>query len=315
MLFHELGIITPLLIFLYRSVFLKSVRLPKLFWFPIPLYLIARYVAQSHWLSGDYSYNFFKLPFNAVGNAFGYFALTLLGPIAMPLNIALRNGLKAHIVASLIIMVFLVLIINLIYKNYYRKLNKEDRRIMLFGFFFFVISLLPFLGLGNISSRYSYLSSIGIVFMLIIVGKQLYLFLVNNGKTVASLSISILVGVFCLFQIIEQQQINSDWYEAGEKTRRFVIAMDRVYQNNWGDKPLELHFVNVPIRNGEAWVFPVGIPDALWLIYRNPSLRVFMWPTLAQAFDAVAVGSNTQKVFQFADNGEVIEMEKPLIVQ
>ena len=47
---------------------------------------------------------------------------------------------------------------------------------------------------------------------------------------------------------------------------------------------VEFHFVNIPIRTGEAWVFPVGLPDALWLVFRNPTMRVFSWSTLPQAF-------------------------------
>lgn len=315
LLFHELGIVTPFLLLLYKFIFFKKSRFPRLLFFPIPIYLIVRYFASSHWLSGDYNYNLLKLPFNVLGNAFGYLFLTVFGPISTPLYIAVRSGLKGHIVIAVLVIIILGFIIKLMYKNYYRLLSKEDRRIFLFGFFFFVISLLPFLGLGNMSSRYSYLSSIGIVFIFVVILKRLYFFLLHNGKAIALASVMILVGVFCLLQIIEQQKINSDWYEAGERTRRFIVAMDGEYQNNWGDKPLELHFVNVPIRSGEAWVFPVGISDALWLIFRNPNIRVFTWPMLSQAFDVVAVGSNVQKVFQFMGNGEVIEMEKPHVTQ
>ena len=315
LLFHELGIVTPFLMLLYKTVFLKRGHFPKLLFFPIPVYLVVRYLSQSHWLSGDYNYNLLKLPFNALGNAFGYLSLTFIGPISTPLYVAVRSGLKGHLVIAVLIIAVLGLFVKLMYKSYQQHLNKEDRRIFVYGFFFFVISLLPFLGLGNMSSRYSYLSSIGVVFMFILVLKQFYAVLLHSGKDIALASVAILVGVFVFFQIIQQKQITSDWYEAGEKTRRFVVSMDRVYQNNWGNKPLELHFVNVPIRNGEAWVFPVGIPDVLWLIYRNPNVRVFIWPTLPQAFDAVTVGSNTQKVFQFEKNGDVIEIEKPLITQ
>lgn len=315
LLFHELGIVTPFLILLYKTIYFKRVRFPKLLLFPIPIYLIVRYLSQSHWLSGDYNYNLLKLPFNAVGNALGYFSLTLFGPILMPVYQAVRSGLKGHIAVAIVIIAVLGWIIKPLFRHYQQNLNKEDRRIFLFGFFFFVISLLPFLGLGNMSSRYSYVSSIGIVFIFVVVLKYLHAFLLNNGKAIAGASVTVIMGVFFLFQIIQKQQINSDWYEAGEKSRRFIVAMDSAYQHDWGQKSMELHFVNVPIRKGEAWVFPVGIPDALWLIFRNPNIRVFTWPTLPQAFDAVAVGSNTQKVFQFDESGNVMEMEKPLITQ
>ena len=39
----------------------------------------------------------------------------------------------------------------------------EGKRILLFGSLFFIISLLPFLGLGNITSRYSYFASFGFI--------------------------------------------------------------------------------------------------------------------------------------------------------
>lgn len=315
LLFHELGIVTPFLIFLYTVIFFKQVRVPKLLFSPIPVYLFVRYLASSHWLSGDYNYNLFKLPLNAVGNAFGYILLTLFGPVSISLYQTLRSSMKAHSVITFIIVFLFGLITIRLYRNYQHKIEYEDRRIMIFGFFFFVISLLPFLGLGNLTSRYSYLSSIPVAFVGIILLKQVHRFLMPNGKILAHTGIVLMVGVFSLFHIIQKQQLHNDWYEAGEKTRKFIVAMDGAYQNNWGDKPLELHLVNVPIRVGEAWVFPVGISDALWMIFRNPNIRVFTWPTLSQAFNAVTAGSNAQRVFQFKENGEVVEMEKPQTAQ
>ncbi|MEK9143930.1 MAG: hypothetical protein AAB481_04890 [Patescibacteria group bacterium] len=315
LLFHELGIVTPFFMLLYKTIFFKKARFPKLLLFPLPVYLLVRYVASSHWLSGDYNYNLLKLPFNAVGNALGYFSLTLFGPIATPVYQAARSSMKVHGGVALLFIVLLGFIITYIYKKYHQHIGKEDRRIYVFGFLFFVISLLPFLGLGNMSSRYSYMSSIGIVFIFVVVLKQLHLFLFSNGKAIAAVSVVFLVGIFCLYQIIQVQQIQRDWSEAGEKSRRFIVAMNGAYENNWDQKTMEFHFVNVPIRSGEAWVFPVGLPDALWLIFQKPNIRIFLWPTLEQAFDAVVRGSQTQKVFQFDESGSVTEMEKPLITQ
>ena len=47
--------------------------------------------------------------------------------------------------------------------------DTRDRRIVIFGLAFFVIALLPFLGLGNLSPRYGYLASVGVVFLLVFV--------------------------------------------------------------------------------------------------------------------------------------------------
>ncbi len=318
LLFHELGIVTPILILLYRGIFSETIhrRLfsdmhTKLLLLPIPLYLIVRYASQSHWLSGDYNYNLFRLPFNVVGNAIGYFLLTLFGPISLPLYQIVRNGLREQIPIALMVIVIAVLIVASTYKRYLHAVKKEEKKILLFGSGFFMISLLPFLGLGNISSRYSYLSSIGAMFVFVIVVKRLYAFLLGNGRAIATLSVTILVGVLSLLQIIQGQQIHADWYEAGEKSRRFIVAMEAAYEDYWAKEPMEFHLVNVPIRSGEAWVFPVGISDVLWLIFRNPNMKVFTWPTLSAAFDAVAYGSRSQKVFEFDGSGKVIEMKKP----
>lgn len=319
LLFHELGIVTPLLILLYKRVFsetnlrqLLSDRYHRLLLIPIPFYLFIRYVSHSHWLSGDYNYNLFRLPFNVFGNALGYVSLILFGSISLPWYQLVRNGLRLHVGVAMLIIVLAGLIMLFLFRNCYRILKKEDRKIILFGSAFFILALLPFLGLGNMSSRYSYLSSIGIIFILTIALKYFHAFLLSNGRTIAALCITIVMSVFSLLQIIQGQQILSDWYQAGEKSRRFIVAMEGVYDDSWTNKPMEFHFVNVPIRSGEAWIFPVGMPDALWLIFRNPTLRVFTWPTLSQAFAAVSSDSTTQKVFEFDGSGIVIERKKPL---
>lgn len=319
LLFHEIGIVSPLLIFVYRSIFSQSTslrqlwsdRVSKLLLLPLPFYILIRYASRSHWLSGDYNYNVFRLPFNIVGNAFGYLILGIFGPLTQPLYQLIRSGFRIHIAFAALAVVIAGVVTVWVFQKYYRSFQKEDRRIVLFGLLFFFVSLLPFLGLGNMSSRYSYLSSIGVVFVLVIAIKQLYAFLLQSGRAIAGAGITVLVCVFVLLQIIQQQQITADWYQAGEKSRRFIVSMAGAYEDTWATAPVEFHFVNVPIRNGEAWVFPVGIPDALWLMYRNPNVRVFTWPTLPQAFAAVSAGVSTQKIFEFDGSGKVIERIKP----
>ncbi len=318
-IFHEVGIVTPILILLYRSVFTRyeflhtlwTDKISRFLILPVPVYLGMRYISQSHWLSGDYNYNLFRLPFNVLGNGFGYFMLTVLGPISEPLYQMIRTGLKAHIIFATIMMVVISAVAVWIVRKYYHGIPKEDRRTILFGILFSAVSLLPFLALGNMSSRYSYLSTIGVVFVLIIVAKYLYAFLIENGKVIAALGTAVALSVFVLFQIIQQQQITSDWYESGKRTHTFIVSMGGMYENGWASDPMELHFVNVPIRHGNAWVFPVGMSDALWLLYRNPNIRVFSWATVPEAFNAVVAGSNTQKVFEFEESGAVVERKKP----
>lgn len=323
LLFHESGIVTPLLFLLYswladESISWRSIWSSihdRILLLPIPLYLVARFFAHSHWFSGDYSYNIVKLPFNLVGNAIGYFFLALVGPLSVPFYQEMRTVLRGHTVVALSTVVAVLGLTVFLWGRVTKSLKQSDRKILLFGILFSVIALLPFLGLGNISARYSYLASVGMAFLFVFFMQKLYIHLLGNGRYIAIATVAVLTSVFCLLQITQLRQIHNDWYEAGVKSKRFILAIDGVYLNEWATEPVELHFVNVPIRFGEAWIFPVGIPDALWVVFRNPNLKVYSWPTLEQALGAVAYESKTQKVFVFDQEGNISEVKKTQSVQ
>ncbi|HEX8932389.1 MAG TPA: hypothetical protein VF810_04495, partial [Patescibacteria group bacterium] len=85
MLFHEMGVVAPLFILLYKystdSDFVKTFtrKLKYYVWLFAPLvgYSIIRLASKSHWFSGDYSYNLLKLPLNVVGNYLGYLLISV----------------------------------------------------------------------------------------------------------------------------------------------------------------------------------------------------------------------------------------------
>lgn len=318
LLFHELGIVTPLLYLLYSwstqglghlSERWRALRIHLLF-FPIPVYLIARYAAASHWFSGDYNYNLVKLPFNVIGNGLGYVLLGLLGPLSMPVTQIIRMGARTHIWEMAVILIVFGVAVVWTTKRWIEKLPAEDRNIWLFGVGFFFIALLPFIGLGNITSRYSYLSSVAVVILMAHLTRKAYRYLIGMGRTAALLIVIITASSWSLLQLIQHQDLQDDWHAAGEVSRKFVVGMDGAYEDYWRTEPMEFHFVNVPIRVGEAWVFPVGLSDALWLVFRNPDIRVFMWPTIEQAFAAVSYESKNQKVFEFTASGQLVERRK-----
>ncbi|MEK7543841.1 MAG: hypothetical protein AAB557_03170 [Patescibacteria group bacterium] len=318
LLFHELGIVTPLFYLLYTFAMQGWEEFRRrvgnawyaILFAPMPIYLAVRYLASSHWLSGDYNYNFAKLPFNVVGNSVGYAFLGLLGPLSLSLVQVVRNAAKTHMMASALVFILISFMAVRVWKKYGGMIGKEDRRIWLFGIGFFLIALSPFIGLGNMTSRYSYLSSVAVALLGVYILKKMYQFLLGNGRMIAVLIVVIVSCSWGLLQLIQHQQMQNDWYDAGEVSRKFVVEMDGAYEDYWKSEPMEFHFVNVPIRLGEAWVFPVGIPDALWLVFRNPTIRVFSWPTVSAAFDAVDYESRNQKVFEFDPSGKLIEHRK-----
>ena len=321
LLFHEAGVVAPFLIILYMSVKKESFSLKmfkrlrySLLFLPIPLYLGVRFLSQSHWFSGDYNYNLLKLPLNVAGNAVGYLFLSLFGPIVLPFYTTVRSITRENIIVAIPIMLGVLLLFYFGYRLLIKRLEKDEKRIIIFASLFSLIVLLPFLGLGNIAPRYSYLSSMGVVILLAFFIKKLYEYLLSQGRDIALLVSALVITVFYLFHIMQVQQIHSDWYEAGQKAKRFIVAVDALYADYWSKEPMQFHFVNVPIRIGEAWVFPVGLQDALWFSFQNPNMHVYQWQTVEEALNAVD-GSNNQLVFEFDESGKIVERKKKLPIQ
>lgn len=315
LLFHELGIVVPFLIMLYDFVFEKkyvqTVRRKvyfSLLLFPIVPYSIMRLVSGSHWFNGDYSYNIVKLPLNFVGNTLGYLALVLFGQSSLGFYEKLRIFLRGHIPIALLMSIIILFFFILAIRSIIKKASTEERNIIVFGSLFFVVSLLPFLGLGNITSRYSYLASFGIVLLIVLFFKNTYRYLLENGKNIAVSVVLVIVIVFSSLHLFQLQRGQADWSGAGDRTKNFLTSLDWVYAHYPKSETKKLFFVDVPIKNGDAWVFPVGLDDAVWLILRNENVRVYKPKSIQQAFELK--GAGVGKVFQFTEDGKLVELRK-----
>lgn len=321
LLFHELGVIVPILLVAYKFIsdgrstikqMQKQLNYYVIFIVILLFYVAVRNFSGSHWFSGDYSYNILKLPFNVVGNGIGYLLLALFGPASLSFYETFRDFFRENLVIAGMISLIVLAGCFYAYRFFVKRTGKEDKKVILFCVLFFVITLLPFLGLGNITSRYSYLASFGVIVFFVFFMKKLYNYLRSSGKETAFSVVVVIISVFSLLHIIQQQQLHSDWYEAGLKVNKFFTAIDSLYTDNWSKDALKFHFVNVPLRVGEAWVFPVGLKDALWFVYRNPNIAVYQDSSLRSAFNVVTAGSPTEKVFVFQDDGRAIEKPKPV---
>jgi hypothetical protein len=312
LLFHEFAVILPLLILAYKVKdngirnslsIIKRVDFLLLFASTF-IYLMLRLSANSHWFAGDYNYNLLKLPFNLVGNIFGYVFLTVLGPLFIPIYEITRNFARENLLFSLITVGLAVIASLALYKLYQRGFDKRERNTVLFGVFFFLFSLLPYLGLGNITSRYSYLASMGVIVIIVVLAKKLYEHLTIHGRQVSSLLGALLILTYFLFQIIWLQQVYSSWNGAGVKSKNFFVSIDSLYLNSWAKDSIDLHFVDVPLKYGHAWVWPVGLEDAVWISFRNPNARVQIHSSLEEARQATDVTCKN-RILIFQDDGSV----------
>lgn len=321
MLFHELGVVAPILIIGYKisqeglGSFFKLTRKAEYYLLFLPLipYAFIRFTAQSHWFNGDYSYDILKLPFNVVGNLIGYFSLTVIGSISLPFYEMLRNLARENLPVALAASIIGLIAVIISSKKFIKYFTNEEKKVVIFGALAFVITLLPFLGLGNITSRYSYLGSLGIVLIFTILIKKLYPYLKDQGREIA-IGVTVLsIIAFALFHVIQVQQVYRDWHGAGEKSRNFFISIDNLYSNFWSEKNVELHFVDVPLKVGEAWVFPVGLNDAVWFAFNNPDLKIFIHNDLDDALKLSGT-SLSKPVLKFGEDGgleEVVRFKKP----
>src|SRR5690606_27709414 len=92
----------------------------------------------------------------------------------------------------------------------------EDKKIVLTSVLLFLVPLIPFIGFGNISPRYVYVSAVGVILFLMFLLMKLYSKAAIMHKSVVLVGIFIAVVGYGYFHITELKRINEDWRQAGE---------------------------------------------------------------------------------------------------
>jgi len=318
LLFQEVAIIFPLLLPAYHLLSdtpLKSIKKAITRWdfmilfVPIAIYIILRFYSGSHWSGGDYNYNLVLLPFNFVGNLFGYSMLTIIGQISLPIYNLIRNVMREHILYSALLIPFVLIFAYSIYRFIYKKLKLHEKRIVNFGLAIFVIFLLPVIGLGNIAPRYSYIASVGLVLIFVLMLKKVYEYLLANGREISLGTVAVILSVFLLFQLIQVQQNNADWAGSGTRIKNFFVSIDGAYEEYWSKPNIEFHIVNVPITIGNAWVFPVGLNDAIWFAFKNDDAKIYTYSNKDEALRAAGLYLS-KPVLVFNEDGSVTLVDR-----
>ena len=266
---HELAVTLPLMLLSLDFVFKRHSKL----FLHLPLWLIlAAYfylrnlIAQAHWLSGDYNYNLAHLPFNLPGNFLGYLGQLSIGFASDNAYNTARSYLRLHQSAAVVVMVVLLPLFMLAVRYLSaRAWYKNTRPQILFAILWMIITLLPFLGLGNIASRYVYLAGFG---FLLLYSQAVFALKRYLGAAVVGL----LICLTTAFLLLQTSTVKKQWFQAGEISNKILLAVG----TNYREFPpgSTLYFVDIPIKYGQAWVFPVGLEDGLWLIYKSDSYTV-----------------------------------------
>ncbi len=301
---YELAVVIPLLFILIDVTLIKpkkniSTFLSHLpFIILVPLYFIVRNLTHAFSGGGDYSYNISNLIPNIFGNTFGYIGLFLTGEVFLPVYNALRTNLRVNILLFTVIFIFILSAVIFIITKYKKEIIKSYKdnniKIIFFGIIFGFISLLPYLALGNIAPRYIYLASSGFAISFI-----LLLRLIKNRFIFLPLVTAIII-IFLQMVISE----NNQWEKAGEITKNMLIDFRIDYRTLTSAS--NIYFVNAPMKLNNAWVFPVGLPDSLWFIYRESMPEIYQVSAINEAKIKIQKqGTLENYIFIFDKEGKI----------
>lgn len=283
---YEMAVTLPLILFATDLYLHGSKNVKNLAWY-VPyividiVYLLLRSSAHVASAAGDYVLSLPHLLANTVGNFVGYVVVSFFGEGALTYHVLLRQGVRpsAYLVEVMLglLLITLAVILFKAKKKVGLLLHNENILLALFGFAFAFISLLPFLGLGTMAERYGYLAGIGFACVFVAIFRSTF------GKARKNMRIAAIIAgavVFLLFKGLVNTEL-VQWQKASDiaftTLGYFRIEHPEIQYNS------TIYMVNVPTRYGTAWVFPVGLPEGLWFIYRNPSLRVVVVSSIEKA--------------------------------
>lgn len=239
--------------------------------FIIVFYLLVRSHSQAAGFSGDYNYNLSRVIPNTIGNYLGYVLVFFASENSLWFYNFLRTSLKSYALIFSVLGFFLLAAIGGFFLEHKEKIRISRRaRLFAFGFLFSVASLFPYLPLGNITLRYVYLPSFGFVIMLLVFIEKIFSLFINDRKQPISYAfLSVCVLSFFFFGLTSAEGYWKNASNISYNTFKSLGSYSVKDEANF-------YFYNVPIRTGEAYIFPVGLPDAVYFAQNHKQINTFI---------------------------------------
>jgi len=259
----------------------------------IPFYWGIRTYAGALMPSGDYGYKWTTFIVNSIGNSIGYSLGIVIGPRAIEYISVLRAVSKQYILQITgLILVITAVFLAAVYRFRSKVISYKD--IVTYGICAF-ISAGAYLGLGNASERYALIPSICIV---IAFGLWISRFFSSTQKPVYKIAAFGAIALCSWWNIGETQRLFGDWTKASDIAKTSLLAIKQEIYPPKDD--LTFFFVDPPIRYGRAWIFPIGLQDALWHMFRDNVYAVNIVPSIKAAYD-FPIYKGTRYVYVFVD--------------
>ena len=244
-----------------------------------PLYWWMRSAAAATGASGNYGVKPTTLLVNAVGNGMGYILASFFGPKVVELFEMLRNNLRQNLLwislgAAALVGVGLlkVRLLGAHITNYKRSMYWAIAALL---------SMIPFLGLGGMTERYALVPS---ALLMMAVGEALEILWTTKGKRVLAMVSIFFLFVISFWNYSDLMRVKNDWKKASKVSETTILALKANYfplQNTQA-----FVFVNTPIRFGRAWIFPTGLTDSMWHMFKfnNFAYSIYTASSVKDAF-------------------------------
>lgn len=260
-------------------------------------YMVLRTNSHAVTPSGDYSVRLSTLLVNAAGNGTAYVVAVFGGPKVAEFATAVRLVMRQQkILLTGVVGLFAVAGAGYFLSRVKAVASRGVREFTAWVVAI-VIALAPFLGLGNMAERYALAASF-VLFLAIGVWTEAVW---KKGLSARS-ALVVILSVCFVWNLYELSRVTHDWEVSSRIVEETVLGIKSSYF------PLQdkqaFVFVNTPIRYGRAWIFPTGLNDALWHMFKfNPyPYRIYTSDTLKNAF-TVTSPLGTPDVLMFDKNG------------
>jgi hypothetical protein len=243
--------------------------------------------------SGDYGYKLSTFFINSVSNTAGYTVSMLFGPGIIELWNSIRIQMRTYIKEISVGALFILGIVSALVWKYKNQLFAYKQSCI--WFVCYVICFAAYVPLGGMAERYVYIPSIFGIMALTLFAHDLWQRV--SGIWMRTVIVS-LTAVLLFVNIRGVFAVGNDWEKAGsivEQTLR-VVKSEAFPPKN----PKHFYIVNTPIRYGRAWVFPTGLNDALWHIYRESPYTVTPVSSIEEGY-RMTFKNGDREVFTFED--------------
>ena len=262
----------------------------------IPVYLFMRQGAMALAPAGDYGYKISTFFINIISNVLGYTVSFFGGPSVVEkwnqLRVLSRPLLKPMTA------VFALMGIAAIAWAWKKRNVLRAHTDVWIWFVAYIVTFAAYAPLGGMADRYVYIPSMFLVIGLVTGAGKIW---EATRKMWVKILICLVCASYLVWNVTEAKRLGGDWVFASKSAEH---ALQVIKKETYPPKDVKTFlFINMPIKYGGAWIFPTGINDAIWHMYRTSPYRVYTMPSIEDAYN-FKMNLGDREVFVF-DNYEL----------